>query len=288
MKKERSYTIIVGSQRSGTTLIGQIIGAHSHALVIDEEDGLYNWTDALLMNRPCTANLFNSVAHNAYRKYSTSDKTSTSHFSQASHIILKAPNLTYSWDEIAQAIPQAKIIYAYRSIFAVVASINELSSVPIVRNQINRIMNCAFCMEKFHDEIQLLKNPATSQHIKMALIALIKMSFAEKFRDAGLAVHAIQYEHLIENPENIVRCLLNRIGLRYEKRCIKFESQYQGLGPGLTDRTRSIDSKSAYAWQHKLTCDEQHDIGSTVENFLAKHPNINIPNFLGEFTRKRH
>lgn len=40
--------VIAGCQRSGTTLVGQVLGAHPKAILIDETDGLYDWfADAL-------------------------------------------------------------------------------------------------------------------------------------------------------------------------------------------------------------------------------------------------
>lgn len=45
-------------------------------------------------------------------------------------LVLKAPNLTYSWKELALVMPQAGIVYVHRNAHAVVASMKNLASIP--------------------------------------------------------------------------------------------------------------------------------------------------------------
>lgn len=84
---------IVGSQRSGTTLMGQILGSLPGALLIDEDDGLYDWTSAWLKSSDAKAVLLERAMDRASRKYHNSDQTAVA---SPELLNLKAPNLTFN------------------------------------------------------------------------------------------------------------------------------------------------------------------------------------------------
>jgi hypothetical protein len=51
------------------------------------------------------------------------------------------------------------------------------------------------------------------------------------------AVIRIEYERLVEQPENIVRELLNRLGLRFDDACLKF---YDNARPVRTPSAQQV------------------------------------------------
>lgn len=271
------YVAVIGSQRSGTTLTAQMLGAHSRSIVIDEEDGLYTWTSALLKGSDNASELLRAAIKNAQRKY-LSPHTRFSPSGVVSptiqNLVLKAPNLTYSWKKLACAIPDAKIVYVYRNIYAVVASMKKLSSVPIVKNQAQMMSSNDYVAQKFSQEIQLLRCDLTPDHKKMALVGLIKMSFANEFRNAGFDIATIDYETLADEPEQSIKRLLEYINLDYEIQCSDYVLQYQGFGPGLTDRTRTVDDRSVSAWKNQLSNQELTGIEEVTEQFISQHGQV--------------
>ena len=70
IKAARNQLIVVaGCQRSGTTLTGQILGAHSQTFLIDEPDGLYDWFDSWMDNADDQDALFIETILKASKKY---------------------------------------------------------------------------------------------------------------------------------------------------------------------------------------------------------------------------
>lgn len=270
-----NYCVVVGSQRSGTTLTAQILGAHPESVTIDEEDGLYAWTSALIRGEDHSANLLTSATRHARKKYiEPKRRFSDSGVSyRVRLLVLKAPNLTYSWKELASVIPQARVVYVHRNVHAVVASMRTLSSVPIVGNQIRMMSSNEYIADTFSKEITLLRSGHQPAYKKMALVALIKMSLEDKFRKEGLKTLSVQYENLVLKPEESVRRLLEFNGLNYLEQCKNFETQYQGLGPGMTDRTRKLDNRSMSAWKSQLSSREKNEIQAVVDEFHDRHPN---------------
>ena len=271
-----NYCVVVGSQRSGTTLTAQILGAHPESVTIDEEDGLYAWTSALIRGEAHSKNLLASATSRARNKYIEPKRrfSESGVSNQVRLLVLKAPNLTYSWRELALVMPQARVVYVHRNVHAVVASMRNLSSVPIVDNQIRIMSTNEYIADEFSKEIVLLRSSHEPAHKKMALVALIKMSFEDKFRKEGFNTLSIQYEDLILKPEVSVRSLLEFNGLKYREQCKNFETQYQGMGPGMTDRTRKIDSQSMSAWRSQLSSREENEIQTLVDEFHARHTSL--------------
>ena len=268
-----NYCIVVGSQRSGTTLVAQMLGAHSNSVVIDEEDGLYAWTSALMQGAGNSSDLYYAAIQNAQNKYVKPEKrfSTLDIIPRIQVLVLKAPNLTYSWSELASVMPEARIVYVYRGAKAIVASMKKLQSVSIVENQTRYMLRNKTILQRFSHEMQLLCSNSEPACKKMTLVALIKMSFIQDFRKAGFDVEMLQYEKLVSTPKVEVARLLRSTGLGYEDQCVDYHQQYQGVGPGFTLRTRKVDKDSVYTWRHVLSEKEQRCVDEVVRKFLDKH-----------------
>ncbi|MEQ9661013.1 MAG: hypothetical protein RLN87_00495, partial [Parasphingopyxis sp.] len=94
--------VIVGCQRSGTSLSGEVIGAHPNVLLIDETDGLMRWADALLAGSEEAEALYGPTLARAAEKYRRPKERVAGRDGVAvpapgiTHLALKAPNLSYN------------------------------------------------------------------------------------------------------------------------------------------------------------------------------------------------
>lgn len=276
MKLENYHVVIIaGSQRSGTTLVGQILGAHPNAVLIDESDGLYQWTDALLACAPQADidKAFQQCCRSARTKYleTVADTRFGAKFALSegvTHLVLKAPNLTYSAAAVARTFSNVSVIYMTRDIRDVVASMQRLEHIPMVENQISRLRAAPELCVKFASDLQRLEAKDTTRTRKMAIIAKIKMALDTTFSEAGLPVHHLRYETLVTQPDESISGLLDHAQLAQSDACGRFHKFMRGWGPGLTDRTRPIDTLSKNNWATRITAAEQAEIWDETEELM--------------------
>ena len=269
------YVIVVGSQRSGTTLMGQIIGSHPSGVMIDETDRLYDWTNAHLgsATNKITSILFYRCCKLAMTKYS--DPSSRFHENgllrnHVQFLVLKAPNLTYAYDKVPQAFPNAKIVYMFRDIRDVVASMKKFNNVPILKNQLAHILASDDLARMFPRELSLLRqsNWVVRPHVKMALVAKIKMSLSKCFLDNGLDVVKVRYEELVSHPEHVIPHVLEELGIPPATECLRHYEVFQDLGPDGTQRSRPLDERSIGKWKTSLTKRQAKEIWQVVGDFM--------------------
>ena len=118
--------MIAGCQRSGTTLTGQIIGAHPKAMLIDEPDGLYNWFKNQDQMSGESGIMFQRLVEKADKKYRPRFKRLRKKDGklkpEIDHLVLKAPNLTYNFVKLSRLKKDVSILYPIRDPRSVVAS----------------------------------------------------------------------------------------------------------------------------------------------------------------------
>jgi LPS sulfotransferase NodH len=270
-----NYLLVVGSQRSGTTLMGQILGAHPQAVLIDENDGLYKWTKKLINKAKETdsQDRFHRCCLSAKTKY---QNPQTRFFENGmlreniKYTVLKAPNLTYSYKDIPEIFPNAKIIYMIRDIRDVVSSMIALTSVPMLRNQLRYIFSFEDLERIFPTELALLREDdiTVKPHIKMALVVKIKTSLLDKFSETGFEVTKVKYEDLITQPDQVIPHILEQINMPYAEECLNHDQVLKGKGPGGTRRNRPVDSNSKEKWKKNLTQEQGNEIWDTVGDFM--------------------
>ena len=61
--------IILGCQRSGTTLTGNVIGGHPDTFLIDENEGVYDWFNAIAKGKDGDQEVLDSIVQKAAGKY---------------------------------------------------------------------------------------------------------------------------------------------------------------------------------------------------------------------------
>ena len=154
----RRVIAVVGCQRSGTTLTGQILGAHPEAVLVDEYDGLYPWFHAQT-NDPANAGaLAHAMLEAARAKY----LEPAERFREVDGrvvlspavgvLVLKAPNLTYDDDAFVRLGVPATIVYPVRDPRAVVASMERLCDVDFVGNQVRLMTERPRIAERYADD----------------------------------------------------------------------------------------------------------------------------------------
>ena len=245
--------VIAGCQRSGTTLLGQILGAHTQTFFIDEPDGLYRWTSAWLAAEQQQSKILTEVVQQAAAKY----RDKRQHFVSSGNlthtkIVAKAPNLTYSYVALANVIPRPSIVYPVRDARDVVVSMLKLKHVPIIENQIRHIQAQPAVAALFAKELHLLNKATLPDHIKFALIWTIKTGLYTQFENVGLKPLLYKYEDLVILQESVIRAVLAHCNLPYEDGVLNHPDTLRGDGPGNTPRQRSIDTQSVNGWMQLL------------------------------------
>ena len=180
------FSLIVGSQRSGTTLMFLMLMAHPKVTGLDEhhaEFALPRWP---------------VIAVNALRGMQT---------------IYKLPMATRNVAEIARNFPRSHLIWMLRHPFAVVASMRKLT-----------FSDGQTWIQKFGDSearaaLTLFPGINVQDVRKISEVELgatiwkYKLMAMDVYRAQGLRVHPVRYEDLVVAPESCLRPLLSDLGL---------------------------------------------------------------------------
>ena len=273
-----TLVFVIGCQRSGTTLTGQILGAHPNAVLLDEDDDIYNWFKAISPTDPLNQGKLGPILGLAARKYQTPssrfevDIDGTTRLKpHVSHLVLKAPNLTYAWQKIASLSVNTGTIGLVRDPRAVVSSMAKLTHIPMVSNQINWIEQHPELTQELKADLALLRNANVADIIKRALVWKIKTSLIDRFWDAGLTGMIIHYERLIEQPQAVIRSMLAEVSLPDSASVYAHQNELTGKGPGNTSRGRKIDTQSQTLWKQDLSPEQSIQIFATVKDLARAH-----------------
>ena len=254
----RHLIIVVGCQRSGTTLTGQIMGAHENTVLIDELDGLYPWFHALAENSTEADELTRETLKKSMSKYIEPDARYIREDNQIrlsdniNTIVLKAPNLTYSFRKIASLKLPVHVIYPIRDPRAVVASMRRLSHIEFVDNQIRLIRENPEIIDMFENELGILEDKGQPHWIRAATVWKIKSILAPEFKRCGLPVFQFLYEDLVTRPDLWIQSMMTFCGIAQSETPRNHGSIYLGTGPGGTDRKRAVDSGGIASWVSEL------------------------------------
>lgn len=279
----RDPICIVGSQRSGTTLLGQIIGAHPSAALVDEEDGLYDWTFdrlGLLFEprrpRPGAWEDLRTILLRSRRKYrppSCPIDSAGRPGPGVLRLVLKGPNLTYDAAGLAHWFPDARIIQPIRDVRDVVASALALAPERMLENQM-RYLRAA---KHLHPRLRVmpcfeeLMNDRGAVHVRLAVVFALKMSLLETFSDSGLDVLLVRYESLVRAPESHLDAIFRHCGLSTPGDHRAHTRVFRGDGPGGTKRQRPIDRASIGRARRVLSRRQLADIESACGDWLEDH-----------------
>ncbi|WP_158806734.1 sulfotransferase [Beijerinckia sp. L45] len=265
---------IVGCQRSGTTLTGQIFGAHPSAVLIDEFDGVYPWFHAL-MEGASDNDASERLLEKAATKYGTTDDrfVATPNGKRLARdvkvLVLKTPNLTYDEERVARMPWPVTVVYPVRDPRAVVASMARLESVDFVANQIRLIAQRPSTQERYRAAFAVMADASASVWTRRAALWQIKSGRQADFERAGCSVHAFRYEDLVDDSTAVIAAMFAACGLGDPQAGLAAHLTYAGIGPGGTDRTRPIDS-SSLSGQEALTSAQLADVMRAAEPLAGR------------------
>jgi hypothetical protein len=256
---------VVGCQRSGTTLTGQILGAHASAVLLDEPDGVYKWFRAEAAGHPSAPEKYQDVLVSAANKYRDFEsrfilrKSGIMLRARVTTLILKAPNLTYDYAKL-QALPTpVTVVYPVRDPRSVVSSMMRLEGKDFAGNQLRLIGKRDGTVDAFLPEQEMLASDKEPLWVRCAAVWKIKTGLAPAFRQAGLPVFQFRYEDLVQK-QGVVAEMLEHCGLAATSETLNPETAYTGKGPGGTDRTRPVDTDSLSIWKDYLDESQTADV----------------------------
>ena len=178
------FMLILGSQRSGTTLMFLMLTAHPRITGLDENHAGFD-----LPPWPV-------VATNALRGKRT---------------LYKLPTLSSEIERVADAMPRASIIWMIRHPYAVVASMRALKF-DDGKSWIQKWGRVELATLKA--QFPELEAPQYDLDDDVTLAAMVwkyKLASIARFIDRGLNIIPIRYEDLVEDPEETLRGLLQTL-----------------------------------------------------------------------------
>ncbi|MFK8013274.1 MAG: sulfotransferase [Marinicellaceae bacterium] len=277
MKILENYNVvfIVGCQRTGTTLTGNILAAHPNVFMIDEPDGVYPWAQAIFseQNEDLINTKFQDACKKASQKYKNShikcniDGTLTD---VITHIVLKVPNLTFNAAEIIKYFANPYCVFTYRDIRDVVVSMGRLHWISMVENQLNYIESNPLVLKRYNQEVEILKSGKLKPHQARAYIAKIKTNLRVDFNREELNRIIIKYEDLTQNPEMWTKTILQHVGLRHNLDDLDYTDKLLGWGPGLTYRKNKINTFSIGQWKEFLSKEDESEVWEIIEPLMLE------------------
>ncbi|MBD3316359.1 MAG: hypothetical protein GF344_11285 [Chitinivibrionales bacterium] len=235
---------IVGSQRSGSTLLRLVLNSHPD-IYVREEDTSYK---ALEDNR--------DAGSKDYMGY-------------------KIPSWTYRYRRLNKSYPSAKNLFVHRDIRSIACSMITLkfgSSTWVEKygyREIEKGISACTGKEKaFFLECYANLRADANQVALAGLCAMVKSYLLNEYRKQGIETIKIRYEDLIINPRDTLSLLLQTLGLPWHDNVLQHDRLHSGKCFGRTDAQRSIDASSLKKWENILAKTDRLAVESLVKSFV--------------------
>lgn len=241
--------LILGCQRSGTTLTFLILNSHPQIKGIDETQSNYSFPHQSFLYR-----------------YAKNDNL----------VCLKLPNQTFNLKYITQHFPQAKIIWPVRNPYMVISSMRSFIVEGkkkqgnwldfYVKEELIGLSN--FLPAILSLDLDNLDNISLASHLwNYKNLAL------EKYRQAGLDTFVFRYEDLLDNPRKVIDENLNFLGLVWDDVVLNHHTYYSGHTkryPGGTRGDRPIN-RSYKKRKPNLTQQEIRTVSSICREYMLAY-----------------
>jgi hypothetical protein len=247
---------IIGSARTGTTLLRLVLESHSQIACFDE------WRSYLAL-----ATGEYEIPADVY------------------YLGFKIPAWTeelteaYIADPITddRTVPQFyrndPCIFMLRDVREVVASMHSIALLEqIVSKLQSKIERSATFRARFRRELDVI---LSSQHPQLALAALYwkdKTLALFDYVGAGLPVLGVRYEDLTAAPGAQLRRIIHFLGLTWEDNLLDHPSHphgeldSHGMAIAMTDPNRPIDTASIRSWEKAFSCEQVDAIMAVAED----------------------
>lgn len=263
--------LIVGCQRSGTTLLGQILGSHPHAILIDENDESMQVVHSLF-GGGVEDSVLSQVLTRARSKYVDGSRISPEGrpSREITHLVVKAPNATHLRERLAALPQRISYLFAVRDVRDVVCSMARLAHIPMVENQTRLFRLEAGLRDRLARELSELESPDVPLHVKRALVWRIKTGFHGEFASEPTSARTVRYEELVTGGADFIQRVVEHAGLATGVSMPQHQAVMQGSGPGLTLRTRAVDRASVGRWVDTLDATAEEEIWSVSARLMAE------------------
>jgi hypothetical protein len=268
----RRAVAVVGCQRTGTTLAGQMLGSLPGTFLLDEDDGVYPWVNAIWREEP-DPELEQAMLEQADTKYVESRLSRTDGSltlrDGCEVLVLKVPQLTVLASRVAAVASAVSVVYPVRDPRAAVASM-----LAQFRN-LERLMEGQLTWlppdlhDRFAVEVDIMRSDQPA-HRRLAALWLIKSQLHDTFEAVGLEPFTFRYEDLVGQPEVTARALCEAIGEPFSDACLQHHRTLVGRAPGRTERGRSVDRRSRDQWRRSLTPTQAADVWSLTGQLAAR------------------
>ena len=212
---------VVGTQRSGTTLLGRMLSAHPNLFVINEIGGIQN----ILASAKNGPEAYEKIDAKFQSKKQISIQEVLS-AEKRTRWSLKDPSLTYCLDNLKRLFPKSKIIFIVRDGRAVANSYLQVKW---------GVANIYAAGERWKKEIE------------------IQREFWESHRDICWQV---KYEDLLANPEKELQTISSFLGEEYSASMLSYSKQSNTIiKPKASNENafRQIDRSMEAKWKKELT-----------------------------------
>ncbi len=242
----KNLVLILGCQRSGTTLLLLMLQAHSKVKGVDETALPYS------LPFPSSPSLF-------YRQL------------QRQLICLKLPDHIANLDYIARYFPHAKILWTVRHPHNVVSSMRLLENA-----EGNWIQRCAerelIKLSPLFPEINALHLQNLDDISLGSYVWFYKNLAIALFKQKGLNVFDFKYEDLLENPAQMLEKILKFVNLEWNDQVLEYYKFHQKnkTYPGNTKGDKPLD-KSRKNSQVALTEAEKATITQITQKLMIDY-----------------
>jgi hypothetical protein len=250
------FVLVVGCQRSGTTLVGNMLGAHPVAVLVDEDEGAYRMVSAIAGGEEIEP-VLQSLLPRARLKYSDFRRVETA---MPSHVVLKAPNATFLADVLRYSALPLSFVFVARNVCEVVHSMLGLTHVPMVENQCKRMAAVPAIASRFADEIALLGDPAIEPHVKAATIWRVKTGLYREFCAPPCVALLVRYDDLVDAPEQWSIRMWAHAGMPCVGPVVAHNDVMHGMAIGNTNRGRGVDKASRSLWKETISPSQLLDV----------------------------
>lgn len=237
------FALIIGSQRSGTTLMFLMLTAHPKITGLDE-----NHAGFALPPWPV-------VAVNAMRGMRT---------------VYKLPMATSDLDRVTGWFPRCALIWMVRHPFAVVASMRNL------RLQDGQTWIQKLGLAEAQRAMGLFRTPRPGELEGLSTVALAatiwryKLLAMELYRERDVTVHPVRYEDLVVDPAAVLRGLLAVLRLPWSDNMLRHhEFHGEEYHAGGTRGTDPLDAARRHRGE-ELTPDEQSVVKEVAGELLPR------------------
>jgi tetratricopeptide (TPR) repeat protein len=221
---------VVGMPRSGTTLIEQIIDSHPDAIGAGELQLIPRLISSI--NEEC--DIASTWPYCATELTVVQlESLATDYITQAyesipfnKFLVDKLPANYLYLGLIEQLFPEAKIIHC-------------------TRNPLDTCLSCYF--QNFSRS-----HPYTYNLNDLAFYYNSYRQLMKHWENvSSLSIHTIEYENLVESPEDAVRRLLEFCGLEWDSRCLDFHNNKRYVGTASYEQvSKPLYQKSVGRWRH--------------------------------------